>query len=423
MNKTTQKIIIIWAFALIIRLILCFIWPNRLFLDEQGFINDIGYLFGYSPKFGISVIFFILIYGLLGIVSKFLGFSVVLAPFYYPFDILGVKIFLAVISSLGVFTVYYLMKNATKNENIILISTILYNFNCLVLYYSGFIVTENLYYPLAPLILALFLKHINSTRTQRIIIESEKSDNFKYKYLIIAGLLGITLSIRITFGLVYILGVIFLIFYFEGEKITDRSSLISLLKEFLIILLFGIISLTPVLIFSIIKNVNPLTVLLQTIFWNVGFLQPNFNSLGYITLYIITILIPILIYLPFLIKEITNFKNDIINLFFLGWIIIQHVLYFGHQYEIALMRWNVSTFIGYFILFMKGYEKAEQEFLFLDKTKYLLFFLIYSVTLAFVFKIAYLEEYDAINSWVLILGIVVICAAFGALYIWSRKKS
>ncbi|NVM04453.1 MAG: hypothetical protein HWN67_19170 [Candidatus Helarchaeota archaeon] len=410
MNNTTQKIIIIWVFTLIIRILLCFIWPNKLFLDEQGFIN-------------FDIIGYDLILKYLGYVPKFIGFTVIIAPIYYAFNFFGVRIFLAVISSLGVFTIYYLMKNFTKNENIILTSIILYNFNNLVLYYSCFIVTENLYYPLAPLILAFFFKHINTTHTRKVLLETEKSENYRYKYLIIAGLMGITLSIRITFGLVYVLGVIFLIFYYEGEKFTDKISLNLFLKEFIVILLFGIMSLTPVLIFSIINSVSPLNILLQTIFWNIGFLQPNYGSPGYIFLYIITILIPIFIYLPFLIKETLNFKDEVINIFFLAWIVVQHVFYFGHQYEIALMRWNVSTFIGYFILFIKGYERADQEFLFLDKTKYLILFLIYSITLAFVFKIAFIEEYNDIYSWVLILGIAVICGAFGAIYYWARKKS
>ncbi|MFX0137462.1 MAG: hypothetical protein ACFFDN_27735 [Candidatus Hodarchaeota archaeon] len=410
MNNTTQKIVIIWVFSLLLRILLCFIWPNKLFLDEQGFIN-------------IDILGYNLIWKYAGYVPKFIGFTIIIAPIYYAFNFFGVRIFLALISSLGVLTVYYLMKNFTNNDNIILVSTILYNFNCLVLYYSCFIVTENLYYPIAPLILALFFKHINSTHTRKVLLETEKSENFKFKYLIIAGLMGITLSVRITFGLVYVLGIIFLIFYYEGDKFNDKNSLKLLLKEFIIILLFGIISLIPVLIFSIIRSVNPLNVLLQTIFWNIGFLQPNFGSLGYIILYIITILVPIFIYLPFLIKELSSFKNEVINLFILAWIVVQHVMYFGHQYEIALMRWNVSTFIGYFILFIKGYEKAEQEFLFLDKSKYLILFLIYSITLAFTFKIVYLEEYSNIYSWVLILGIAVICGAFGALYYWSRKKS
>ncbi len=410
MNNTTQKIILIWAITLLIRILLCFIWPNRIFLDEQGFIN-------------IDILGYDLIWKYAGYVPKFIGFTVILAPIYYTFNIFGVRIFLALISSLGVFTVYYLMKNFINNENIILVSTILYNFNCLALYYSSFIVTENLYYPLAPLILAFFFKHINTTHTRKVLLETEKSENFKYKYLIIAGLLGITLSIRITFGLIYVLGVIFLIFYYEGEKFTDKDSLNLFIKEFIVIILFGIISLIPILVYSIINSVNPISILLQTIFWNIGFFQPNYGSAGYIFLYLVTILIPILIYLPFIIKEMLDFKKEVINIFILAWIVVQHVFYFGHQYEIALMRWNVSTFIGYFILLIKGYEKTDQEFLFLDRTKYLILFLIYSITLALVLKIAYIEEYNNIYSWVLIFGIAAICGAFGALFYWSRKKA
>lgn len=419
MNKLIQKILIIWLFSLLIRLILCFFWADILFPDEQGFLY-------------YDIIGYDLILKFTGYIPKFVGFSFLLAPLFYAFSNLGVgivgayfgiRIVMVIISSMGVFTIYYMMKNFTKNDDIIISSTIFYNFNCLVFYYSGFIVTENLYYPLAPLILGLIFKHINSTHAHRSILETEKSQNFKFKYLIIAGLMGITLSIRITFALIFIIGIIFLIIYHEGDKFSDKLSLSLLLKEFGVIILFGAISLTPILAFSVINHVNPMNVLLQTIFWNIGFFQPTFNLFWYIILYIITILIPVLIYLPFIIKEILKSKKDIINLYILIWILVQHALYFGHQYEIALMRWNVSTFIGYFLLFMKGFEKADQKYLFLDKNKYLKFFLIYSLTLAFAFKIAFLELFDPARLWILILGMIIISCAFVIFYFRSRKKS
>ncbi|MHA1378025.1 MAG: hypothetical protein ACTSRG_06550 [Candidatus Helarchaeota archaeon] len=416
MNDSIKKLLIIWIFALVIRVLFCFIWSDVLFPDEQGFLY-------------YDIIGYDLILKFTGYIPKFIGFSVILTPVFYLLGYFGVRIFLTIVSSLGVFSIYYLMKNITENEDIIIFSTILYNFNVLALYYSSFIVTENLFYPLAPLILALFFKHINSTHTQDTILETEKIQKFPYIYLILIGLSGITLSIRITFGLIYLVGLIFLIVYHEGEKIVEKKSIYHLLKEIGIIIIFGIIALIPVLIFSIANHLNPINVLLQTIFWNIGFFQPISNSIGYFSLYLATIFIPIFIYLPFIIKEVKSsvnnisFKRSIITLLILAWIIFQHTFYYGHQYEIALMRWNVSTFPGYFLLFIWGYERSNQEFAFLDKKKYITFFLVSSISLAVAFKFAFLELFNPSRAWILYVGITVVCITFVTLYFLSRRET
>ena len=171
-----------------------------------------------------------------------------------------------------------------------------------------------------------------------------------------------------------------------------------------------------------------MTVLLQTIFWNIGFFQPVSNTISYFLLYFITVLIPIFIYLPFIIIEVKNSvknissKRSILSLIILAWCVLQHVFYYGHQYEIAMMRWNVSTILGYFLLFIWSYESKDQEWYFLDKEKYLIFFLTSSVALGVTFKLAFLELFETSRAWILYVGVIIVCVSFAFVYLMSRKR-
>ncbi|MFX0139987.1 MAG: hypothetical protein ACFFDN_40470, partial [Candidatus Hodarchaeota archaeon] len=241
-----KKIWFIWIIALLLRIVLCFFEPN-IFPEELGMYYQLQNLVRIPIPFDLAIIHnivnedntLLLIYIVFGYINFFAMsppnaflFPGIISPFSALGGIIGVRIFLAVISSLGVFTFNLFIKELTRDEELITVSTILYGFNLVGIYFASNVSVANIYYTLIPLILFLFLKQINSTHDKNYLLDPTEEPKATLNiYLILAGLLVVTFNLGIIVPITYGFGLILLLLYSDSRD--------KLYKELLYLIIFA----------------------------------------------------------------------------------------------------------------------------------------------------------------------------------------
>jgi hypothetical protein len=386
-----KKIWFIWLIALLVRIVLCF-FPPYIFSGEISYLYYFQKIIKIPISFNGALLLTIISNNLTGtsnpifIVLYFLGglnwfnlypsttfvFPALIASFFdgVGLNVYGARVLLSVISSLGVITFNFFIKELTRNEDLITISTILYGFNLIGIYFAGQLSIMNMYYTLVPLILFLFLKQINATHDKNYILDPiEAPKKTLNLYIIILGLLVITFNFGIIIPIMYVFGLILWLIYSDSR--------VKLLRELVFLVIFALIPGIFLLAYGVMIG-HPLA----------GFL--NLSSIATsksfdifsILFYIVALGAAIGLCLPFAWQGFLNFDRDKLNKIFTLYLIILIGLCIGSPV--------LDTNLGYIIYSMpflmfyaiQGYEEEDGEFWFIKKDNYPYLYIIVSFVIA-----------------------------------------
>lgn len=383
-----KNIWFIWSFAFLVRIVLCF-FDYNIFSEEVGLLyqfqnltqNPISFTTGLIIKLTTGNPIFLYISIIPGYVNLFnfspptaFVFPGILSPFFALGGILAVRIFLAFISSLSIISFNLFIKELTRNEELITISTILYGFNLIGIYFASHSSIVNVFYTLIPLILFLFLKQINSTRSKNYLLDPVKEPQKIFNiYVIFLGLLVVTFNFGLIIPIMYLFGVILLFIYSDSRK--------QFIKELIFIIIFAVIPGVPFLIYGasidhiLAGFLNESSITIYKSFSISAFLY-YFVALGVATL----------LYLPFVLLGTIYFydKNKLNKLFFL-WLFVLLILCIGvgdSDSNLALAVYSIP-FLLYFTI--QYYEEKEGEFWIINKNNYPYLYIIISFLVALVY--------------------------------------
>ncbi|MHA1377869.1 MAG: hypothetical protein ACTSRG_05765 [Candidatus Helarchaeota archaeon] len=379
-----KNIWFIWIIAFLVRIVLCFFEPN-IYPEELGTyyilegFKQIPVSFNTALLYAIftqnnSLLLISLVFGyvnwfIMNPLTDFL-FPAIISPFYAIGGIIGVRIFLAAVSSLGVITFNFFIKELTRNEELITISTILYGFNLIGVYFAGQVSTANIFYTLIPLILFLFLKQINSTHIKNYILdpvqEPKKTLNI---YIILAGLLVFTFNLGLIVPVMYACGLVLWILYSDSRD--------KLIKELIYLIVIAAVPAVILLVYGIMID-HPLAGVLNyssIIIWK----SLDGSAVLY---YILGLGIAVALYLPFVFMGILSYDKDKLNKFFMGWLILLQILCFGSANLDANMKYIMYSLPMLMYFTIQGYEEQEGQFSFIKKENYPYLYIVVSFVIA-----------------------------------------
>lgn len=385
-----KKIWFIWIIAIGVRIGLCFFEQN-IFTEELGtYLQLIGQT-RFSVPFDLSLIHLavngdntlLLIHIAFGYIdlpisnpwNAFL-FPGIISPFFALGGIFGARIFLMIISSLGIFTFNLFIKELTRDEELITVSTILYTFSLVGIYFASHISVANLYYTLIPLILFLFLKQINSTHSVNYILDPvEEPKSTINIYLILAGLLVITFNLGLIIPITYVFGVLLLLLYSDSRD--------KLTKELLYLVIFAAGPAIVLLIYGIVIG-HPIAGLIN---YSSIIIFKSFSVSSFI-FYILALGAAVVLFLPFAFQGILNYDKDKLNKISLFWLIILQILCIGTpnlDYNLKCIIYSIPLLLFFTI---QGYQEQNGEFWFIKKDNYPYIYIIASFAIALLIILA-----------------------------------
>ena len=380
-----KKIWFIWLIAILIRIVLCFFEPN-IFGEELGIYYKLQNLTRIPVSFNNALIFWaiadrdetlLLIHIIFGYINwpvvnppvVFL-FPGIVSPFFSLGGIVAVRIFLAIISSLGIFTFNLFIKELTRDEELITVSTILYAFNLVGIYFASHISVANIFYTLIPLILFLFLKQINSTHIKNYILDPvEEPKSSLNIYLILAGLLVITFNLGLIVLITYAFGFLLLLLYSDSRD--------KLIKELLYLVIFAAGPAIALLIYGIAIG-HPLAGLVN---YSSIVISKSLSTSSFI-FYILALGAAVALFLPFAFQGILDYDKTKLNKICLFWLIILQILCIGTpnlDFNLKCIIYSIPLLLFFAI---QGYQEQNGEFWFIKKDNYPYIYIIASFVIA-----------------------------------------
>ncbi|MHA1298173.1 MAG: hypothetical protein ACTSO9_01885 [Candidatus Helarchaeota archaeon] len=378
-----KNIWFIWLIALGLRIILCFFDPN-IYPEEMGMYLTLNNLKVVPISFQVALLAAYLgnnnilwIYLIIGHIYWFIItpltefiFVWMISPFYAIGGIIGVRIFLATISSLGILTFYLFIKELTRNEELITISTILYGFNLVGIYFAAQVSIANMYYTIIPLILFLFLKQINSTHIKNYILdpvqEPQKTLNI---YIVLIGLLTVTFDLGLIFPIMYGFGILLWFLYSDSRD--------KFLKEILYLVVFALIPMIPLLMYGISID----SVLAGVLNYDGVIISKALDGSA-VLYYVLGLGLAVGLYLPFAFMGILSYDKNKLNKVCMAWLIILQILCFGIVSLDGNMKFIIYSLPLLMFFTIQGYEEEEGSFWFINKENYPYLYIIVSFVIA-----------------------------------------
>ncbi|MFX1450416.1 MAG: hypothetical protein ACFFCM_06225 [Promethearchaeota archaeon] len=387
-----KKIWFIWLIAILARIVLCFFQQN-LFAEELGMYLQLLNQTRFPITFNIAIIHLLLTedptlvlihlapgYGYIDVPFSnppisFVFYGIV-SPFFALGGIFAVRIFLAIISSLGIITFNLFIKELTRDEELITVSTILYGFNIVGIYFASHVSVANIYFTLIPLILFLFLKQINSTHNKNYILDpTEEPKGTLNIYIILAGLLVVTFNLGLIIPITYAFGLILLLLYSDSRD--------KLINEIFWLVIFAAGPAIALFIYGIAIN-HPIAGLVN---YSSIIISKSFDVSSFIY-YILSLGATVALYLPFAFQGILDYDKNKLNKIWFFWLIILQILCFGTPTLDVNLKCIIYSIPLLLFFTIQGYQEQNGEFWFIKKENYPYIYIIASFVIALLIILA-----------------------------------
>ncbi len=251
-------------------------------------------------------------------------------------NVLLMRLSLATIASLSVFTVFYSAR-VFVDEKKALLTTLFYVFNPFFIYYTSFLITESVYLMLMPLFIVVPYSFLRK--------EKHRVEDF-----VAVGVIAILIVLRYTLMLGYLLSVMLLLKDVFVEKAKSKKAIYF--RNILILGFVSLLFLSPYLIANYFTHGNPLYFMLNNLISNYS--KPKFSLVKLFAFLVTPAFLPI-----FVIKNIRILLKDKTLFCMLLWIIITALFY---NYSFTLfdtIRLNLSSLFAWSILASFAFNRIE----------------------------------------------------------------